>query len=72
MAANEAQRVDMRLPVGPYAEDRLTRSAEVRTLATDTAVVSFLWEAAEVLGHQVREVLDLHYRHRLTRPRWPR
>jgi hypothetical protein len=66
MTANDAQRVDLHLPVGPYAEDRLIRSAEVRTLATDPAVVSFLWEAAEVLGHQVREVLDLHYRHRLT------
>ncbi len=66
MTANDAQRVDLRMPVGPYAEDRLIRSAEVRTLATDSAVVSFLWEAAEVLGHQVREVLDLHYRHRLT------
>ncbi len=65
MSANDSERVDMRLPVGPYAEDRLTRSAEVRSLATDNAVVSFLWEAAEVLGHQVREVLDLHYRHGL-------
>ena len=65
MTANDAQRVDMRLPVVSYAEDRLTRSAEVRSLATDTAVVAFLWEAAEVLGHQVREVLDLHYRHHL-------
>ncbi len=66
MSAHETDRVDLRLPVGPYAEDRLTRSAEVRTLATDPAVVSFLWEAADVLGLQVREVLDLHYRFGLT------
>jgi hypothetical protein len=68
MLAADAQRVDLRMPVGPYAEDRLTRSAEVRSLAADAAVAGLLWESAEVLGDQVREVLDLHFRHRLSAP----
>ena len=68
MTAADASRVDLRMPVGPYAEDRLVRSAEIGTLATDPAVAGLLWECAEVLGPQVRDVLDLHARHRLTAP----
>jgi hypothetical protein len=66
MTSAEAHRVDTSLPVGPYAEDRLTRGTEVKSLATDPAVAALLWEAVDVLGDQVREVLDLHYRHRFT------
>ncbi len=66
MTSAEAQRVDLSLPVGPYAEDRLTRGSEVKSLAADPAVAAFLWEAVDVLGDQVREVLDLHYRHGFT------
>ena len=66
VAASASNRVDTSLPVGPYAEDRLTRGTDVRALASDPAVAALLWQAAELLGEQVREVLDLTHRHHLT------
>ncbi len=66
VAASATSRVDTSLPVGPYAEDRLTRGTDVRALASDPAVAALLWQAAELLGEQVREVLDLTHRHHLT------
>jgi len=66
--AAESHRVNLRLPVGPYAEDRLSRAADAPSLAADPAVATLLWQTADVLGDRVREVLDLHYRHGLTSP----
>jgi hypothetical protein len=66
VAASSSSRVDTSLPVGPYAEDRLTRGTEAGSLAADPAVAALLWQAAELLGEQVREVLDLTHRHHLT------
>jgi hypothetical protein len=66
VAASSTSRVDTSLPIGPYAEDRLTRGTDVRALASDPAVAALLWQAAELLGEQVREVLDLTHRHHLT------
>jgi hypothetical protein len=66
VAASATNRVDTSLPVGPYAEDRLTRGTDIRALASDPAVAALLWQAAELLGEQVREVLDLTHRHHLT------
>ena len=66
VAASSSSRIDTSLPVGPYAEDRLTRGTDVRALASDPAVAALLWQAAELLGEQVREVLDLSHRHGLT------
>jgi len=57
------RRVDLHMPVGPYAEDRLVRGADPAGLATDPAVAALLWQAADVLGEQARDVLDLHHRH---------
>jgi len=57
------RRVDLHMPVGPYAEDRLVRGADANGLATDPAVAALLWQAADVLGDQARDVLDLHHRH---------
>src|SRR4051794_36415017 len=57
------RRVDLHMPVGPYAEDRLVRGADAAGLATDPAVAALLWQAADVLGEQARDVLDLHHRH---------
>ena len=57
------RRVDLHMPVGPYAEDRLVRGADAASLAADPAVAALLWQAADVLGDQARDVLDLHHRH---------
>ena len=57
------RRVDLHMPVGPYAEDRLVRGADAAGLASDPAVAALLWQAADVLGDQARDVLDLHHRH---------
>ncbi len=66
MTAAADRRVQWRMPVGPYAEDRLERGADARSLAADAAVAALLWDAADVLGERVRDVLDLHHRHGFT------
>jgi DNA-directed RNA polymerase specialized sigma24 family protein len=66
MIAAADRRVQWRMPVGPYAEDRLERGTDGRSLAADAAVAALLWVAADVLGDRVREVLDLHERHGFT------
>ena len=66
MTAAADRRVQWRMPVGPYAEDRLERGADARSLAADAAVAALLWDAADVLGERVRDVLDLHRRHGFT------
>jgi predicted DNA-binding protein YlxM (UPF0122 family) len=60
------RRVDLHMPVGPYAEDRLVRGADAAGLAADPAVAALLWQAADVLGDQARDVLDLHHRHQFS------